>query len=69
MNEMIQQIREKAELNEEQATKAAEAAISFIKERLPENLHGQLDKVVGSGGVSGTMGDLTRKAGSVLDKE
>lgn len=69
MNELIHQIMEKTGLNEEQATKAAETSVSFIKERLPESLRGQLDKVVGSGESEGTLGELKKKAGSMFGPE
>jgi hypothetical protein len=60
---------EKVGLNQDQASKAAETAISFVKERLPASFHGELDKLMGSGQSQGTLGNLTRKAGSVFGPE
>jgi hypothetical protein len=69
MTELIHTIMEKTGLNQEQATKAAETAVGFIKERLPGNLAPELDKVLGSKESQGTLGNLTRKAGSMFGPE
>ncbi len=69
MNELIHTIMEKTGLNQEQAAKAAEAAVNFIKGRLPAELGGHLDKALGVGKSEGTLGNLTRKAGSVFGPE
>ncbi len=68
MNEMIRLIMEKTGLNEEQARKAAETAIGFIKERLPSGLGAQVDSAL-AGQSEGTLGGMTRKAGSVFGPE
>lgn len=62
MDELVKQIAQRANISEEQARQAAEVAIGFIKERLPEPLRGQVDGFLGSsggeGGLPGGLGKL-----------
>ena len=69
MNELVRLIMEKTGVTEEQAAKAAETAAGFIKDRLPSNLGSQVDNILGSGKSEGTLGGITRKAGSVFGPE
>jgi hypothetical protein len=58
MDELVRQIQERTGIDEAQARGAAETAINFIKERLPEPLRGQIDGFLSGGGASGNMPDL-----------
>ena len=49
MDELIKLIQEKTGIPEEQARTAAETAINFIKERLPEPIRGQVDGFLAGG--------------------
>jgi hypothetical protein len=69
MNELIRMIMEKTGLDEGKATKAAETAIGFLKERMPGNFGSQLDSFLGSGESEGTLGKLKGKAGSMFGPE
>ncbi len=62
MNELINRVREKTGLNEDQAKRAAEAVINFLKERAPA-LSGQLE-----GLLSGSAGDIAKGAGQLFGK-
>lgn len=68
MNELIRTIMEKTGLDEGKASKAAEAAIGFLKDRMPGNFGSQLEGFLGSGKSEG-MGDLKKKAGSMFGQE
>lgn len=60
MDELIQTIAEKTGLPADQAQKAAEAVIGFLKEKLPEPIAGQLEGLLSGGGASGGgLGGIT----------
>ncbi|MGE5568595.1 MAG: hypothetical protein ACM3S5_06105 [Rhodospirillales bacterium] len=69
MNELIHTIMEKTGLDQGKASSAAETVINFLKERLPGQFGSQLDSVLGSGESEGTMGQIKKKAGSILGQE
>jgi hypothetical protein len=62
MNELINRVREKTGLSEDQAKQAADAVIGFLKERMPA-LSGQLE-----GLLSGSAGDIAKGAGQLFGK-
>ena len=49
MDSLIEAISEKTGLPAEQARAAANAAISFLKDKLPDPIAGMLDNLVGGG--------------------
>lgn len=49
MEDLVKKITETAGVNEEQAVKAIEAVVSFIKEKLPPMMHGVVDNFLSSG--------------------
>jgi hypothetical protein len=57
MDELVRQIQERTGIDEAQARGAAETALNFIKERLPEPMRGQIDGFL-SGGAGGNMPDI-----------
>lgn len=62
MQELINQLVEKAGLTEEQAKKASEVAITFVKEKLPAGLGDKVDDM-----LAGNL-DLGSLASSLLGK-
>lgn len=67
LDELVRRISEKTGLPEEQARGAAEAAIGFVKEKLPAPIAGQVDSYLGSGSVaSGDDGVGTSSGGGDL---
>lgn len=69
MDELIKQITAKTGISEDQARTAITTVTGFLKDKLPAPIGAQIDNLMsGAGGVSGTMGDLASKAGSLLGK-
>ena len=60
VNALKEALMERANLNEEQATKAAQVALEFLADRVPQ-LGGLLDKAGGAEGLAGRLGDLFGK--------
>lgn len=59
MDELIKVIQEKTGIDANEARGAAETAVDFIKERLPEPMRGQIDGLLGgAGGAGGTGGGM-----------
>jgi uncharacterized protein (DUF2267 family) len=58
MEDLIKKITESAGVNEEQAAKAIEAVVQFIKEKLPPMMHGVVDNFLASPPDSGDDGLL-----------
>jgi hypothetical protein len=53
MNELVKSVADRVGIGEDQAQKAVEIVVGFIKERLPAAVSGQLDSLLGQGGSSG----------------
>ncbi|MEP6569214.1 MAG: hypothetical protein ABJC10_05510 [Acidobacteriota bacterium] len=69
MEELIKQVTAKTGISEEQAKSAINTVLSFLKDKLPAPIAGQLDNVVGGGGgVTGTAGDLAANVGGLFGK-
>lgn len=73
MNELIKRIVEKTGLPEDKAKGAADAAIGFLKEKLPAPIAGQIDSAIGTNAVadgadkaSGAVSGVTGKIGGML---
>lgn len=61
MNELINQIVQRTGISQENAQKAAQAAIDFIKSKLPAPIAGQVDAV-----LAGDMSGIAGQAGEML---
>ena len=77
MEQLIKRITEKTGLNADQARSAASAVISFLKEKMPAPIAGQLDNYIGesdkssgTGGntAGGSLGDMGSKLGGMFGK-
>lgn len=69
VDELISQIQQRTGIDEAQARGAAEAAIDFIKGRLPEPMRGQIDGLLGGGGGGGgTAGGNMPDIGGMLGR-
>lgn len=74
MDQLVNYVTEKTGLNREQAQSAAQAVVTFIKEKLPAGMASQLDGIVGgstTGGTTGSapsggMGDIGGKIGGMF---
>ena len=56
MQQLVSLVMEKTGLTEEAASQAVEIVLSFIKEKLPEPVAGQIDSLLGDGGEDGGIG-------------
>ncbi len=68
MDELIKTISEQAGIPEAQAKKAAEAAIAFLKEKLPAPLAGQIDNALENEKMMGQAEDVLKKGLGFLKK-
>lgn len=57
MNELIQNIISKVGISEEQAKGSIETVAEFVKAKLLESFHGQIDKIL-EGGEAGPINPL-----------
>ena len=62
MDELVKVISERTGLPADQARGAAQAAVDFIKAKLPESMQGYVDMALGSGAVD----DVAGQAGNIL---
>lgn len=62
MDELVSAITQRTGLPADQARGAAEAAIDFIKSRLPESMRGYVDTALNSGMID----DVANQAGGIL---
>ncbi|MDI9319855.1 MAG: hypothetical protein QM530_05195 [Phycisphaerales bacterium] len=58
MEDLIKKLTETASINEEQAAKAIETVVNFIKEKLPPMMHGVVDNFIGSSNAAADDGIL-----------
>jgi len=63
MDELIKLVTSKAGISEAQAKKAVETVLSFLKDKLPGPLAGQID-----GLLKGNSSDATKGLGGLLKK-
>lgn len=66
LDELVKRISEKTGLPEEQARSAAEAAIGFVKEKLPAPIAGQIDSYLGGVGTSSGDGGTESGGGDLM---
>jgi hypothetical protein len=66
MEELVKAISERTGLSETQSRQAAETAVSFIKEKLPEPIASQLDNYLSGEGMAGKADSLMKGLGGML---
>jgi uncharacterized protein (DUF2267 family) len=64
MDELIKQVASKAGISEDQAKKAVDTVVGYLKEQLPEPFAGQVDAAI-KGDLSG-LGDLAGGLGGLF---
>ena len=62
MDELVNVIVQRTGLPADQARGAAQAAVDFLKEKLPESMRGYVDMALGSGAID----DVANQAGGML---
>jgi len=63
MNELVKKVADRVGIGEDQAQKAVEVVVGFLKEKLPAPVSGQLDSVLGQGG---SVAEAAKGIGSKL---
>ena len=66
MDQLVQIVKDRAGIGEDQARKAVDAVVGELKKRLPEPIAGQLDGVIGGGGQAGGSNDPLGGLGGML---
>lgn len=66
MDELIQVVQNKTGLPEEQARKAAEAVVDFLKAKAPPPVASAIDGLIGDGGSGGLMGKASGMLGGLM---
>ena len=74
MDKLLELVQEKAGISADQAQKAIEAVVGFMKDKLPGPIAGQLDKFVGGGDDAeggddeggGMLGGIGDKLGGLM---
>jgi hypothetical protein len=72
MNELINLIVQKTGISQENAQKAAQTAIDFLKSKLPAPVAGQVDAVLAGdmSGIAGQAGEMLKgKVGGALGEQ
>lgn len=65
MNELIEQLKSRVGLDDDQARSAAQTVVEFLKQRLPSSVGSHLDTVAAGGSAEG----LKEKLGGILGKK
>jgi hypothetical protein len=65
MDELINQVSQKAGISQDDARKAVEVVVDYLKAKLPGPIASHLDSFL-SGGVGGGMNELASEAGELL---
>jgi len=58
VNELIEQLKSRAGLDDDQAQSAAQTVLEFLKKRLPEPIASQLDSALSGGTAEGLTDKL-----------
>jgi hypothetical protein len=72
MNELVNLIVQKTGISQENAQKAAQTAIDFLKTKLPPPIAGQVDAVLAGdmSGIAGQAGEMLKgKLGGALGEQ
>lgn len=69
MDELVKAIAEQTNLPEAQARKAAEVAVNFMKEKLPEPLAGQIDNLLQNPALADNAENLLNLGKSLFGKK
>ena len=65
MDELIKSVSARAGVSEDQAKKAVQSVVEFLKAKFPA-IGGQLEKLIQGGGGGGGLGDIAGKIGGML---
>ena len=68
MDELVKLVSKKTGLSQEMSKTAVETVLSYLKQKLPAPIAGQLDGVL-SGGGTPDVGDIAKGLGGLLGKK
>ena len=72
MQALIKMVSEKTGITEAQATTAVQTVVTFLKDKMPAGIGGQVESFIKGGNVMGSVGDMAAglkdKAGSMFGK-
>ena len=69
MEKIVNLVAERAGISESQARTAVDTVASFLKDRMPPGLAGQVDNYLKDGGASGDSSGLGDKLGGMFGKK
>jgi HEAT repeat protein len=69
MDELVKLVSRKTGLSEEMSREAVEIVLSYLKEKLPDPIAGQIDSVLGGAGLAESAEDLVKGLGGILGKQ
>ena len=68
MDELVNLVSQKTGLSEDVSRKAVEVVIGYLKDKLPDPIAGQIDRVL-AGGDAPDLGELAQGLGGLLSKK
>ncbi len=67
MDELVNLVSQKTGLSEDASREAVEIVLDYLKDKLPDPIAGQIDRVVTGGGPD--LGELAQGLGGMLGKK
>ena len=68
MDELVKLVSQKTGLSEDMAKMAVDTVISFLKQKLPAPIAGQIDALLGGSGDASALGGVAQGLGGLLGK-
>jgi hypothetical protein len=68
VDQLIQMVKDRANIDEGQARTAVDTVVGFLKEKLPAPIAGQIDNVIGGQGGQGGEGSPLGGLGGMLGR-
>ena len=71
MNELIELVAQKSGISEEQARKAVDTVLGYLKQRLPAPIASQIDGILGGGATDSkeSVADMGKGLGNLLNRK
>ncbi len=69
MEEVVDLVSKKTGLPEDTARTAVETVLRYLKDRLPDPIASQVDRVLEGGEIPGDLGDLAEGLGGLFGKK
>jgi hypothetical protein len=69
MDELVKLVSDKVSISEDMAKQAVEVVMSYLKDKLPAPIAGQIEGLVGGAGRAKDLGGPTKGLGGLLGKK